>query len=141
MASVSETALLALLIRLRSIAGVTVTRNTAVPESVPDGGLIILRDGNPGEPEVTMSPLVYEYWHAAEIELFVQHKTTRDARFDVLKMAIGAAIEADRTLSGVCQWIEAEAPQPVDLSELGATPIKAATIPVTLVYLTTSPLG
>lgn len=141
MASASETALLALFARLQSITGATAVRNTAVPEAVPEGGLIILRDGNPGEPEVTMSPLVYEYWHAAEIELFVQHKTARDARFDALKIAIGAAIEADRTLGGACQWAEAEAPQSVDLSEPGVTPIKAATIPVTLVYLTTSPLG
>lgn len=88
-----------------------------------------------------MSPLAYEYWHAAEIELFVQHKTARDARFDALKVAIGAAIESDRTLSGACQWVEAEAPEPSEISDPGAVPIKAATIPVTLVYLTLSPLG
>lgn len=141
MASAAETALAALHTRLLSISGVTVERNTAVPIAASAGGLIILRDGSPGEPEVTMSPLAYEYWHRAEIELYVQKSTGRDARFDAVKMAIGAAIEADRTLSGACQWVEAEAPEPADISEPGAVPIKAATIPVTLVYLTTSPLG
>lgn len=141
MASAAETALAALHTRLLSIPGVTVERNAAVPTAASAGGLIILRDGSPGEPEVTMSPLAYEYWHRAEIELYVQKSNGRDARFDAVKMAIGAALEADRTLSGVCNWVEAEAPEPSEISDPGAVPIKAATIVVTLVYLTLSPLG
>lgn len=37
-------------------AGATVLRNESLPKRVPSAGLVILRDGEPGEPEVTLSP-------------------------------------------------------------------------------------
>lgn len=40
----------------------------------------------------------------------------RDTAFDNLCAGvIGTALVADRTLGGVCDWAEAQAPQPVDL--------------------------
>jgi hypothetical protein len=36
---------------LETVPGATVERNSVLPEKIPDGGLIILRDGDPGEPE------------------------------------------------------------------------------------------
>jgi hypothetical protein len=78
---------------------------------VPSEGLLILRDGDPGDPEVTLSPLRYHYQHRTEIEAVVQG-TDRDASFDTLIASAGAALAADRTLGGLCDWIEAEAPRP-----------------------------
>lgn len=141
MATASEIALEALRIRLLAVNGATVLRNSVVPEAVPPGGLIILRDGDPGEPEVTMSPLAYEYWHRAEVEIFVQAATARDAKFDALKSAVGAAITSDRTLDGAVLWCEAQAPVPSDLNEPGAVAVKAALVPIDLVYVTADPLA
>ncbi len=118
----------------------TVLRGDVLPERVPTAGLLILRDGEPGEPEVTLSPLRYHYQHRAEIEAVVQGGA-RDATFDTLCTSIGAAIAADRTLGGLCDWVEAEAPRPVDLPVEGAASLKAAVIPVVLHYSTTDPLG
>jgi len=42
----------ALFERLQGVPDATVRRNEALPVSVPAGGLIILRDGDPGEPDV-----------------------------------------------------------------------------------------
>src|SRR5919106_1085662 len=39
----------------------------------------------------------------------------RDAVFDTLAAGIGTALSADRTLGGLCDWVEAEAPRPVEL--------------------------
>ena len=100
-------------------------RGEVLPERVPAAGLLILRDGEPGEPEVTLSPLRYHYQHRAEIEAVVQG-VDRDAAFDTLTASIGAAIAADRTLGGLCDWVEAEAPRPVDLPVEGAASLKAA---------------
>jgi len=111
-----------------------------LPERVPAAGLLILRDGDPGEPETTLSPLIYHYQHRAEIEAVVQG-AGRDTAFDALCASIGAAIAGDRTLGGLCDWIEAEAPQPVDLPIEGAAALKAAMIPVVLHYSTADPLG
>ena len=135
-----ETILSALADLLRTIPNVPVLRGEVLPERIPPAGLMILRDGEPGEPEVTLSPLTYHYRHRAEIEAVVQG-ADRDATFDALCASIGAVIAADRTLGGLCDWVEAEAPQPVDLPVEGAASLKAAVIPVILYYSTTDPLG
>ena len=134
-----ETILAALHARLQSLAALTL-RDEVLPERIPSAGLIILRDGQPGEPEVTLSPLRYHYQHRAEIEAVVQG-ASRDTAFDTLCASIGAALAADRTLGGLCDWVEAEAPQPVDLPVDGAASLKAAVIPVVLHYSTADPLG
>ncbi|MBZ0130447.1 MAG: acyl-CoA transferase [Rhodobacteraceae bacterium] len=118
----------------------TALRGDVLPERVPAGGLMILRDGEPGDPEVTLSPLRYHYRHRAEIEAVVQG-ADRDAAFDTLTASIGAAIAADRTLGGLCDWVEAEAPRPVDIPVEGAASLKASVIPVVLHYSTSDPLN
>lgn len=115
-------------------------RGDVLPERVPAEGLLILRDGEPGEPDVTLSPLRYHYQHRAEIEAVVQG-AARDAAFDTLTASVGAALSADRTLGGLCDWVEAEAPRPVDLPVEGAASLKAAVIPVVLHYSTADPLA
>ena len=134
-----ETILAALHARLSALPA-TALRGDVLPERVPADGLLILRDGEPGEPEVTLSPLAYHYQHRAEIEAVVQG-TARDAAFDTLTASIGAALAADRTLGGLCDWVEAEAPRPVDLPVDGAASLKAAVIPVVLHYSTADPLA
>jgi len=87
-----------------------------------------------------MSPLRYHYQHSAEIEVVVQG-AGHDAAFDSLIASVGAALEADRTLGGLCHWIEPEAPKPVDLPVEGAATVKVASITVVLHYSTASPLA
>ncbi len=139
MPSIRETILVALHARLTALPA-TALRGEVLPERVPAGGLLILRDGEPGEPDVTLSPLRYHYQQRAEIEAVVQG-AARDAAFDTLTSSVGAALTADRTLGGLCDWIEAEAPQPVDLPVEGAASLKAAVIPVVVHYATNDPLG
>ncbi len=143
MTSKRETVLAALHgLLLAGAGGAEVRRGDVLPEDVPDDGLIILRDGDPGEPEVTISPLIYHYQHTAEVELFVRAEDgQRDALFDMLAQAVGAAVAADRTLGGLCDWVEALAPEPADLPVAGAAPIKAAVVTVILHYSTSDPLN
>ncbi|WP_323037714.1 acyl-CoA transferase [Pararhodobacter sp.] len=140
MSTTRETILAALHARLQLIAALTL-RDEVLPERIPAAGLIILRDGQPGEPEVTLSPLRYHYQHRAEIEVVVQAGTGRTSTFDDLIASIGAALEADRTLSGLCDWVEPEAPASVDLPIEGAAALKAAIITIVLHYTTTGPLA
>ncbi|WP_265502386.1 acyl-CoA transferase [Paracoccus beibuensis] len=136
MPTVRETILAALHARLPA----TALRGDVLAERVPPDGLLILRDGDPGEPEVTLSPVAYHYQHRAEIEAVIQG-SDRDAAFDALCASIGTAIAADRTMGGLCDWVEAEAPRPVDLPVEGAARLKAAVIPVILHYTTADPLA
>ena len=134
-----ETILTALADLLRTVPHVPVLRGEVLPERIPPAGLLILRDGDPGDPAVTLSPLTYHYQHRSDLEVIVQG-ADRDTDFAALCGQIGAVIRADRTLGGRCDWIEAEAPQPVDLPVEGAASLKAAIIPVVLHYSTSDPL-
>ena len=140
MPTTRETILAALHARLQPLAALTL-RDDVLPERISASGLIILRDGQPGEPEVTLSPLRYHYQHRAELEVVVQAGTGRASAFDSLIAAIGTALEIDRTLGGLCDWVEPEAPASVDLPIEGAAALKAAVITVVLHYSTTGPLA
>lgn len=81
-----ETILAALHTRLSAVPA-TALRGEVVPERVPAAGLLILRNSEPGEPEVTLSPLRYHYQHGAAIEAVVQG-SNRDAAFDERQQAL-----------------------------------------------------
>ena len=134
-----EAVLKALFAGLQSLEA-TVLRGGVLPERVPTEGLLILRDGDPGTPEVTLSPLTYHYEHRAEIEVVVQDGGDRNGAFDTLIEALGRALNSDRTLGGLCHWVEAEAPEPLDLPVEGGVAFKAAAIAVVLNYATHDPL-
>ena len=135
-----ETILSALHARLQTLAA-PVLRGDVLPERIPATGLIILRDGKSGEPEMTLSPLTYFYEHRAELEVVIQAGSGRDALFDALTADIGTALATDRTLGGLCDWVEAEAPEPVDLPIEGAAALKAAVIIIVLHYASPDPLS
>jgi hypothetical protein len=140
MPTTRETVLTALLARLQPLAALTL-RDEVLPERIPAAGLIILRDGQPGEPEVTLSPLRYHFQHRAELEVVIQAPNGRATAFGSLIATIGTTLEADRTLGGLCDWVEPEAPASVDLPVEGAAALKAAIITVVLHYTTTGPLA
>ncbi len=140
MPTTRETVLAALQARLQPLAALTL-RDEVLPERIPAAGLIILRDGQPGEPDVTLSPLRYHYQHRAELEVVIQSGTGRASTFDSLIASIGAALEIDRTLGGLCDWVEPEAPASVDLAIEGAASLKAAVITIVLHYTTADPLA
>lgn len=122
--------------------GVRLLRNAVLPERIPAGGVAILRDGEPGEPEFLFSPPLYLYEHRAELDLVVEaaNPAARDAAFDTLKLAVGVALAADRTLGGLCDTVQGEASAPVELPIEGAEGLKAASLGIILSYATSDPL-
>ena len=47
--------------------------NSVLPEKAPGGGLVIPRDGNPGEPEQALGGFGSTYYqHAVEIEVYLE---------------------------------------------------------------------
>ena len=96
-------------------------RNAAKPERIPAGGLVIIRDGDPGDPEVHLSPLTYIYTHRIPVEVAVLAAAplSRERSWTRLSSAIGEAVEANRTLGGLCDFLEPEAPSTDDLEATG----------------------
>ena len=121
-----------------------VERNTATPTRVPEDGLIIVRDGEPGEPEQVLggfSACTYE--HAVPVEITVQaaDATERQSAYDDLLMTIGAALAADPTLGGLAEGLTYGRPETLAEHIEGAAPITAGELTVVITYDTPSPLG
>jgi hypothetical protein len=103
-ASKAEQVLDALKALLEMIPDAVVERNSVLPEKIRDDGLIIPRDGDPGEPEQALGGFGNAYYqHAVEVEIYVEagDAMARDADFDALLQQIGVALEADPTLGGL----------------------------------------
>lgn len=142
MSSTREQALGGLFSCLQGVTGPVVKRNEPLPTKVPDEGLVILRDGDPGEPEVVLSPTRYVYQHRAEVEVLVQQadQAGRDAALDDLLVAVGTALAGDATLGGKVDIAHPGSPELLQETLEGAPTIKAAVIPIYLEYSTINPL-
>ena len=144
MTSKREQALAGLFLCLKdNVTGLSVLRNEPLPTKVPADGLIILRDGDPGEPEVTLSPTRYHYQHRAEIEALVQHgdPAQRDTALDTLLETVAQALDGQTNLGGLVDYLHIETPDFLSETVEGAPTIKAAVVPVILEYSTSNPLN
>ncbi len=143
MISKREQALQGLFLCLKNeLTDITITRNDPLPVKIPIAGLVILRDGDAGEPEVTLSPTRYHYQHQAEIEVLSQNGNNemRDLALDSLLVAIGSALVVDPYLNGAVDYMITGSPEFIIEPVEGGPAIKAAVVPVTLEYSTTNPL-
>lgn len=146
MTTARETALAALESLLVATFGALDENGKVVrdPEKSPEekeDGLIIMRDGEPGQPDITLSPVRYQWAHQA----FLEFSTTGESRgktLDDLLLQFDAALAADRQLSGAV--IDARvmgAPIIDEVDTAGATTVRAATVLVDLFYVSDSPIG
>ena len=144
MTSRSEQVLITLVDCLRQLPDIGVERNSALPERIPVGGLVILRDGDPGEPEQALGGFAPVYYrHAVELEIYAGSgdQTIRDQTFDNLVTAIGTALDADPTLGGLVFGMSYGRPQIVTEAIEGGPTIKTGTITLVLDYEAPSLLG
>jgi len=137
--SMRETAIAALHGRLQTALATRnpaplVLRNETVPQRLPLGGLVVLRDGETVEETAILSPLAWAIEHRAEVEVTVSGATpaARNALLDALLVDITAAITADRSLGGAVEWAQPGAADFEDVEFEGAAAARAASVPVTL---------
>lgn len=122
---------------------IKVYRNLDKPQKLPAGGTIILRDGTEEEPEVLLNPLTYIYEHLLTAEVIVQDadQAQRDALLDSLLVSMGGVINANRTLDGLAEWVEARSPDFQEEPMEGAATIRSATVLIMIRYFTSDPLN
>lgn len=143
MASRREEVLEALLALIATaLPSAKVERNTAKPERIPVGGLVIVRDGDPGDPEATLSPLTYIYTHRIPIEIAVLAAAplSREETLDQMLRTLGEAVESNRTLGGLCDFLEPEAPSIDDIEATGTIAGRWASAVILATYATPNPL-
>lgn len=139
--SMRETAIAALHGRLAAALGSRnpaplVLRGETVPQRLPPGGLVVIRDGETVEETAILSPLAWAVEHRAEVEVTVGGATpaARTALLDTLLVDIAAAVAADRTLGSAVEWAQPGAPDFEDVEVEGAAAARAALVPVTLFF-------
>jgi hypothetical protein len=130
----------------QDLVNAQVCRNEPFPTKIPKGGLVIMRDGDAGEPEMTLSPPRYHYSHAVELEVMIQNSDpeTRDQDLDQLLVQIGAILSEPITsyiqLSDHDDYLHVGTPEIMTDAPEGVSAIKAALVPVFLEYSTLNPL-
>jgi hypothetical protein len=140
----AEQILNALKALFETLPDAVVERNSVLPEKIPDGGLIVVRDGDPGEPEQALGGFGSTYYqHAVEIEVYVEEgdAAARDAAFDGLLQQIGAALKSDPALGGAAFGLTYGRPEAGIEAVAGAPAIKTATLTVTVDYDAAAPLA
>ncbi|WPB83709.1 hypothetical protein [Sediminicoccus rosea] len=137
--SVREAAIAALHSRLATSLAVRnpaplVLRGETVPQRIPAGGLVVVRDGEAVEETPILSPLAWQIEHRAEVEVTVAGATpaARTALLDALLVDVAAAVTANRTLSGAVEWAQPGSASFEDVEFEGAAAARAAAIPITL---------
>jgi hypothetical protein len=85
--------------------------------------------------------LGYEIEHTAEVELFVvkADQASRDLTFDSMLEFIAAAVEADRSLGGMVDFVRLEVPNRSDYKVDGLPVVKSAVVPVKLTFTSARP--
>jgi hypothetical protein len=143
MTSTREQVLAALVQRLQSGLTATVRRNEALPERVPNDGFVILRDGDPGEPDITLNPRTAFYSHRVELELFVTRPIAGggEALLDALVAEVGAVLAPDPSLGGLAENLVVTAPETGVLALEGAAPVLTGRLTVVVDYLVSDPLA
>ena len=143
-ASKAEQVIEALRAVLETVPSATVERNSVLPERIPDGGLVIVRDGDPGEPEQSLGGFGNAYYqHAVEIGVYVEEgdAAVRDVAFDELLKQIGAVLDDDPMLDGLAFGLTYARPEVSIETVAGAPAIKSATLTLTVDYETEAPLS
>ena len=145
MPSVREQILSAFFTELKTLesSSIKVLRNPDKALKVPENGAIItLRDGQSNEPEALLSPLTYIYEQTANIEVMINNAYTENqgTSLDDLLMIIGNLIINNRSMNGLAEWMEPQAPDFLQEAIEGAPAIRAATVNVLIRFHTNSPL-
>ncbi|TCP30695.1 hypothetical protein [Sphingomonas sp. BK235] len=107
-----------------------------LPTRVRAGGRAIVRAGDPGEPSIDLSPLTYNWTHRIPLEILMSDEDTLDAALE----ALDGAIDSDRQLGGLCEWLEAEAPATQNVRAENAAGVRGAGLSLVAIYATSSPL-
>ena len=126
-----------------TLGSTLVKRNSALPERLSDHAMAILRDGEMGEPELTLSPVMYHWQHETLVELFVADPDAarRDARMDALLVQLDELLAANPGLGGAVDFCVAGTPKFEELFVEGAAGIKSYVVPIVLHYSSASALG
>lgn len=115
-------------------------KDSSKPARVGPQGHVIGHPGDPGDPEIDLSPLAYNYSHRMFLEV-IGANGAGGAAIDALLVPLGEAFAADRTLGGLCDFAAPAAPDRNDKTTDTIATSNWAVVPVDLEYSCSDPLA
>jgi|GEM_PF-2945912 len=100
-------------------------------------GLVIVQHGEIGEPQIILSPRSYGYEHAITLDVTAPTRADVDAILGLIR----DWIEADRSLGGLTDWLDVQAPQTGNAETYGSASHPFAVVELVATYTTPSPLS
>lgn len=113
-----------------------------MPNRIGDSGMVIVREGEPGDPQIDLSPPTYNYDHLIPVQVIARGDGVLSAKqvVDQLVGLLSPVIAANRTLGGLVDYLEGTAPATGAIYSKGVEIGHGAEIPLTASYSTPDPL-
>lgn len=104
-----------------ALPAATVKRNVKPQRLEQPGGLVMVWEGDAGEPEMDLSPPVFNFQRRVVLGFgaYASASLTPSQVTAAMKAAVAAAVEADRFLGGLAEWVETAAADPQTIEQLG----------------------
>jgi hypothetical protein len=122
-----------------------VKRNQPASARVQPGGHVDVGDGEQGEPEITLSPYRETYPHVVPLTLTAPESISDDQRhglLDLMLIALQAAVEADRSLGGLVEYLRLLPVETDDAATAdGGTFVRIAETAIEATYTVSGPQG
>lgn len=128
--------------KLDKLNGVQARKNIVIPQKIPPEGMIILRSGKCEIVETILSPVSYILELRPELEILVQD-INDDKRYNqMLKIVkkVSDCLKDDFSLGGTVDYLHTEPPEYSDENIDGAPPIRVASIPIIIEFVSNNPL-
>lgn len=112
------------------------------PEETPADGRIIGERGDPGDPDIELSPLAYTYSHHVPVEIcMLTRPGDDDGAIDSILTTIGTMVAVDRTLGGRVTFLDVTAPTFLSEDGMGAVPVRIGRFEFIAEYTVSNPLA
>lgn len=128
--------------KLDKLNGVQTRKNIVIPQKIPPEGMIILRSGKCEIVETILSPVSYILELRPELEILVQD-INDDKRYNqMLKIVkkVSDCLKDDFSLGGTVDYLHTEPPEYSDENIDGTPPIRVASIPIIIEFVSNNPL-
>lgn len=104
-----------------ALPAATVKRNAKPQRLDQPGGLVVVWDGEPGEPEMDLSPPVFNFQRRVMLGFgaYASASKTASQVTAEMKQLVADAVAADRFLGGLAEWVETAAADPQALEQMG----------------------
>ena len=128
--------------KLERLKDVQIKKNVVIPQKIPPEGIIILRHGKCEIVETILSPVSYVLELRPELEVLVQGMDDdhRHNQMSKIIKKVSDCLTSDFSLGGNVDYLHTDPPEYSYENIDGAPPIRVASIPIIIEFVSNNPL-